>query len=114
YRLKSTDKETERLMPTTYSDLSFDVPPTDLINGVWTAQTEVERKRIQPAFNEFLSRRRAAARDENKDMRKSICSNKTLFYMSGYALPFLSRAMKDRDPVIREQAVVDYPYAAKA
>ncbi len=35
-------------------------------------------------------------------------------YLAGYALPFLSEAARDEDPAVREQAVLAYPYAARA
>jgi HEAT repeat protein len=108
-------------MPTDYRELSFEVPPTDLISGVWTARTEAQRNQIQPAFNEFLRLRAAAQAEESTEDGQSYenrlseeCSTKTLFYMAGYALPLLERAAKDKDPFIREQAVLNYPYAAKA
>lgn len=118
YRLKSTDPATQHFMPASYAELSFAVPPNDLISGVWTARTEAERNRIQPAFNEFLRFRAAAQTDDEQDFQKRLrqrrYSAKTLFYMSGYALPFLEKAAQDKDPFIREQAVLNYPYAAKA
>lgn len=41
-------------------------------------------------------------------------ATKTLFFLAGYALPFLTDAMRDTDPFIRAQAVLTYPYAAGA
>ncbi len=91
------------------------------MSAVWAAQTQAEREYTQPAFNEFLKSRAAAEtalRSEGGDFQKKHANQdyatKTLFYLAGYALPFLSEAARDRDPVVREQSVLAYPYAAQA
>lgn len=121
FKLSSTDAATKRLLPTDSRYVSFDVPPTKLISAVWAAQTQNDRERTQPAFNEFLRFRAAAAAELEKDggdfrqeMRNNTHAVKTLFYMAGYALPFLVDAAKDQDPFIREQSIPAYSYAARA
>ncbi|HEU0251389.1 MAG TPA: hypothetical protein VFR12_00060, partial [Pyrinomonadaceae bacterium] len=121
FKLSSTDAATKRMLPTDSRSVSFDVPPTKLISAVWTAQNQTDRERTQPAFNEFLRFRAAAAAELEKDggdfpqeMRNNTHAVKTLFYMAGYALPFLVDAAKDQDPFIREQSIPAYSYAARA
>lgn len=70
YLLKSTDPASQQFMPATPEQLSFEVPPTDLISGVWTARTEADLNRIQPAFNEFLKFRAAVQTDDEQDFLK--------------------------------------------
>ena len=62
-------------------------------------ETQSDRESVQPAFNDFL-RFRAEARRKTKRIFKSdyrqAYAAKTLFYMAGYALPFLDDAAKDK------------------
>ena len=114
YRLSSSDPGTKKLLPADPSELIFDIPPTKLISSVWAAQTQTEREQTQAAFNEFLKFRAGAVKKDEAEFQKQAYASKTLFYLAGYALPFLSDAFKHKDPFIREQSVLAYPYAARA
>lgn len=130
YILSSTDPTTQRLLPTDIRELSVHIPPTKLMASVWSAASQPEREQSQAAFNEFLrfwARTEAQNNDEEKqeaeekegeaeDFQKQLTDEefvtKTLFYLAGYALPFLNDATRDKDPFIRAQAVLAYPLAA--
>ena len=118
YKLSSTDSATKQLLPSEYSELSVEIPPTKLISAVWNARTQRDRELVQPDFNEFLKFRAAAQKEDGKNFQKRLRNHgfaaKTIFYMAGYALPFLADAAKDKDPFIREQAVLAYSHAARA
>ena len=119
YRLTSTDPATRRLLPANRREVSFDVPPTPLMSAVWTAKTEADREKVKPLFSDFLRYLAKAVEAEKQetdtDVRMRLRTNtyaaRTLYYLGGYALPFLNDALKDDDPLIREQAVMAYPYA---
>jgi hypothetical protein len=118
YKLSSTDAATKQLLPSEYSEVSFEIPPTKLIAAVWAARTQQDRELVQPAFNDFLRFRAEAKKEKGKDFQKQLRNEayavKSLFYMAGYALPFLADASRNKDPFIREQAVLAYSHAARA
>lgn len=122
YKLSSTDAATKKLLTTDTRELSLHIPPTKLMTTVWAAASQSEREQSQAAFNEFLklwARTEAPPKeDDERNFRKRFTdrefATKTLFYLAGYALPFLSDATRDKDPFIREQAVLAYPFAAGA
>lgn len=121
YTLSSTNAAIKKLLPTDIRQLSFHVPPTKLMSAVWAGQSQSDREQTQPAFNEFLKARAAAEAAEQtesgnvlKEQADEEFVTKTLFYLAGYALPFLTEAARDSDPAVREQAVLAYSYAARA
>ena len=125
YTLTSTDAATTALLPPKARELSLHIPPTKLMTSVWAATSQAERERAQPAFNEFLKfwARTVAATEEAEEAEEATSQNliidqelakKTVFYLAGYALPFLSDAMRNTDSFIRAQAVLAYPDAVNA
>ena len=121
YRLSSTEAATKKLLPADPRALSFEVPPTQLMSAVWAAKTETDREKVKPLFNDFLrflakaieAEKRETETNLQKQLRNNAYAARTLYYLAGYALPFLNDALTDEDPLIREQAVLAYPYACK-
>lgn len=121
YKLSSTNANTQKLLPVDIRELSLQIPPTKLMTSVWAASSQTEREQSQVAFNEFLrfwaktetqsTEEKEAEADFQQRLSDDEFATKTLFYLAGYALPFLSDATRDRDPFIRAQAVLAYPYA---
>lgn len=130
YKLRSLNAATNKLLPADACELSLHIPPTKLMTSVWAAESQADREQSQTAFKEFLrfwAKTEAADPDEDAndtdetvetDFEQRIADRnlaaKTLFYLAGYALPFLTDATRDKDPFIRAQAVLAYPYAAGA
>jgi hypothetical protein len=120
YELSSTDTATNKLLPEDASEVSLEIPPTKLMTSVWAAKSQTERELSKASFNEFLRfwAKTEAPTTKEADFEKQLTDDdlatKTLFFLAGYALPFLSDAMRDTDPFIRAQAVLTYPYAAGA
>ncbi len=121
YRLTSTDPATEKLLPADRRELSYEVAPTQLMQAVWTAKTGTDREKVKPLFNEFLrflaktieAEKQETETDMWKRLRNNAYAARTLYYLAGYALPFLNDALNDEDPLIREQAVFAYVYACE-
>lgn len=119
YKLTSSDAATNRLLPANSRELSFDVPPTSLMSAVWAAETETDRAKAKPLFDDFLrfvartldKEKQHTVTDFQEQLRDDAYAAQTLYYMAGYALPFLRDALSDQDPLIREQAVLAYVYA---
>jgi len=117
YRLSSKEPATKRWLPADPRRVSYEIAPTQLMSAVWAAETESDREKVKPLFNDFLRFLAKAVEAEKqetdlqKQLRDDAYAARTLYYLAGYALPFLNDALKDQDPLIREQAVLAYPYA---
>src|ERR1044072_6028115 len=123
YKLSSTDTATNNLLPEDAGEVSLDMQPTKVMTSVLAANSQAERERSQASFIEFLrfwpkteapTTKEAEETDFEKQLTNDDLATKTVFFLAGYALPFLTDAMRDTDPFIRAQAVLTYPYAAGA
>jgi Tol biopolymer transport system component/HEAT repeat protein len=89
------------------------------MQAIWAAKTENDREKVKPLFKEFLRflAKTIEAEKQETDLRKRLRNDayavQTLYYLAGYALPFLNDALNDEDPLIREQAVLAYAYACE-
>ena len=80
--------------------LSYYVAPSKLMISAWAARTPEERQRLQPQIRDVLL---LGFRAEG--WRDRFYVEGTLNFMGCYALPPLESAMKDSDPIVRQQAV---------
>jgi len=118
YTIVCDDNQLNKQLPNREFELPVELGPSDLIFDVWTAKTDQERAAIQPRFNELLMARAKSEREGvlsfHKQLNLSEYVSMTINYMAGYAIPFLESAAKDKDPLIREQAVLTYPCSVLA
>ena len=89
--------------------VSYYVAPSKLLISAWSAKTFESRQRLQPQINELLL---LASKD--KEWRDRFYVEGTFRFMGCYALPLLESAMKDPDPIVRQQAVLALERAAWA
>jgi HEAT repeat protein len=80
--------------------VSYFVAPSTLLASAWAARTPEERRRLLPQIRDLLL---LASRAEEWRDRNYV--EGTLTYMACHALPLLESALKDTDPIVRQQAV---------
>ena len=89
--------------------VEYEVRPSRLMEAAWAARTDEDRARLIPEVRNLLLRR-----SQPTDYRQRRFIERTFEYLAASALPLLDALAKDPDPVVRAQAIEQYPHSAWA
>jgi hypothetical protein len=85
--------------------IQCEIIPSELISEIWAAQTDTGRKRLLPQISELLRLKTKV----NRSMGEIGLPKNTFHWLGGYGLPLFELASRDRDPIVRQQALLAWP-----